>query len=63
VGWEPSSDRGDGLGTLEVQFHSGHVYQYADVPEVEYQALIGASSVGKYLNENIVDRYDVSRHR
>jgi hypothetical protein len=47
VGYEPSSM------TLEVEFNSGAIYQYFDVPEVEYQNLMGAESVGKYLNQNI----------
>jgi hypothetical protein len=43
--------------TLEVEFTNGSVYQYFDVPETEYQALVSASSVGTYLNQNIKARY------
>lgn len=43
--------------TLEVEFNSGSVYQYFDVPEAEYLNLIGAESVGKYLNQNIKGNY------
>lgn len=47
--------------TLEVEFTSGFVYQYFDVPEAEYLNLTGAESVGKYLNENIKSSYRYSR--
>lgn len=43
--------------TLEVEFTNGSVYQYFDVPETEYQALVSASSVGTHLNQNIKARY------
>lgn len=43
--------------TLEVEFTNGSVYQYFDVPETEYRNLLGASSVGTYLNQNIKTSY------
>lgn len=43
--------------TLEVEFTNGSVYQYCDVPVTEYQALLNASSVGTYLNQNIKTSY------
>jgi len=43
--------------TLEIEFTKGTVYQYFDVPEAEYQSLISAESVGKYLNYNIKNNY------
>jgi hypothetical protein len=43
--------------TLEVEFTNGSVYQYFDVPEVEYQNLIGAASIGSCLNQNIKNNY------
>ena len=42
---------------LEVEFKNGRVYQYFNVPINVYNALINASSVGKYLNSNIVGVY------
>jgi len=39
--------------TLEVEFHSGSVYQYFNVPELHYEGLLNASSKGQYLNEHI----------
>lgn len=47
--------------TLEVEFTSGSVYQYFDVPETEHINLVNASSVGKYLNNNIKKNYRYSQ--
>jgi hypothetical protein len=44
-------------GTLEVEFHSGEIYQYLNVPETAYAALMRAPSKGRYLNDHIKDRY------
>jgi len=43
--------------TLHVEFKSGAVYEYYDVPEAEYQGLIDAPSKGSYFHQNIKDRY------
>lgn len=50
-----------GTLTLEVEFTNGTIYLYFDVPEVEYHNLIGAESVGKYLNQNIKNSYRYSK--
>ena len=42
---------------LEIEFKSGEVYQYKDVPIVVYTDLMNASSHGKYFNANIKDVY------
>jgi len=55
IGYDP------GTLTLEVEFTNGAVYHYFDVPEVEYQNLIGAESVGSYLNQNIKSHYRYAR--
>lgn len=39
--------------TLEVEFNSGSIYQYYDVPENVYQEFMRASSKGQFLNANI----------
>lgn len=36
-------------GTLEVEFKNGDVYDYLDVPQERYQALLNAASVGSYF--------------
>jgi len=42
---------------LEIEFNSGMVYQYLNVPENEYEGLMNAASKGRYLNRNIKGRY------
>lgn len=42
---------------LEVEFTSGDIYQYFNVPEHLYRGLMGASSKGQFLNENIKYSY------
>jgi hypothetical protein len=54
VGWEEE--------TLEVEFVSGHVYLYHEVPEGEYQALLGADSIGRALS-SLRDKYTSTRLR
>lgn len=44
-------------GTLEVEFNSGGIYQYFNVPEAVYSALMHASSKGAYVNDYIKDQY------
>lgn len=48
---------------LEIEFNSGGVYQYYDVPHRIHQELMNASSHGKYFHSNIKDnfRYDQIR--
>jgi hypothetical protein len=44
-------------GWLEIEFkEGGEVYRYFGVPEEEYQALIGADSRGKHLNQQFKER-------
>ena len=38
---------------LEVEFHSGGVYQYFGVPIFVYHDLCNAASKGKYFNEHV----------
>lgn len=47
--------------TLEVEFLSGSVYQYYNVPENMYDQLIKASSKGRFLHIYIKDAYPYSR--
>jgi len=46
---------------LELQFHSGAVYQYGLVPRSVYRDLLGAPSKGGYFNQNIRGRYPYQR--
>lgn len=57
VGYERST------AVLEIEFHSGGIYQYRGVPEGEYLSLIRAGSVGSYFHAHIRDRYPFTRVR
>ncbi len=46
---------------LEIEFNSGGVYQYFNVPASVYQALISASSHGTYFHAYIKNHYRYSR--
>jgi hypothetical protein len=60
VGWEASEDDPK-VGTLEVEFNDGAVYQYNDVPEGKFHALREAGSVGGYLRSAIKGAYSYSK--
>lgn len=47
--------------TLEIEFLNGGVYQYFDVPKHVYDDLMGASSHGQYLAQNIKGHYRYSK--
>jgi hypothetical protein len=42
---------------LQVEFSSRAVYLYFGVPATVHQALLGASSKGRYFNQNIRGRF------
>ena len=43
-------------GTIAVEFHSGSVHEYPDFTRDDFDALIGAESVGKHFHANIRNR-------
>jgi len=47
--------------TLEVEFLSGAIYQYFNVPENMYQQLLSEPSKGRFLNAYIKPLYPFSR--
>lgn len=47
VGYEDTSE------TLEVEFKNGNIYQYYNVPQVMFETLMQAPSVGAFFNANI----------
>jgi hypothetical protein len=53
IGWED--------GVLEVEFNSGHLYEYADVPEALYQEALGADSVGKFVSSKVIGSFQSKR--
>ncbi len=42
---------------LVIQFKDGSAYEYYEVPQYEYDGLIGAESHGKYAHQNIYKKY------
>ncbi len=48
-------------GQLMVQFSSGSVYAYSDVPEQVYQDFLDASSKGKFFAEHIKGKYETEK--
>ena len=51
VGYDPLTQ------TLEMEFKDGAVWQYLNVPELEYTRLIGSSSLGSYARDLIIGQY------
>jgi hypothetical protein len=49
--------------TLELEFNSGHVWQYFEVPEKVYRQLMASSSHGGYARDLIIDVYRDRRIR
>lgn len=47
--------------TLHIRFNSGGLYAYYNVPASIYNALMSASSHGKYFHANIKGRYGDTR--
>jgi len=45
------------IKTLEIEFNSGGVYQYFDVPENVHSELMSAPSKGKYFHKFIKNVY------
>ena len=54
VGYEPASE------TLEVEFRHG-VYQYYNVPQIVYEQLMHAPSIGSFFSTNIRNAFAYSR--
>ena len=46
---------------LEIEFHSGGIYQYFNVPESIYNGILSASSHGSYFHRYIKDKYQWSK--
>ncbi len=46
---------------LEIEFTSGAIYQYLEVPATVFEELMGAESKGRYFNHEIRDDYTALR--
>ena len=47
----------DAMKNLEIEFHSGLVYQYSGVPTKVHDDLMNSTSVGKFFSEKIRNRF------
>ncbi|MGH8446487.1 MAG: KTSC domain-containing protein [Solimonas sp.] len=47
--------------TLEIEFTSGTLYQYAKVPAEKHTGLMAAESVGRYFGTEIRGKYDATK--
>lgn len=47
--------------TLQVEFNSGSVYQYASVEQETWESLQTADSTGKFFNREIKGKYECDR--
>lgn len=48
----------EGSQTLEIEFHTGAIYQYYSVPKSLYEDFIRASSHGSFFHIHIKGRYN-----
>lgn len=48
-------------GILEIEFHSGSVYQYLDVESAVWIGLVFAESKGKYFHNHIKGKFEYAR--
>ncbi len=55
VGYDPATE------TLEIEFLSGAIYQYYNVPQNMYDQLMAEGSKGRFLNTYIKNAYPYSR--
>lgn len=55
IGYEEASQ------TLEVEFKSGLIYQYYNVPAVVYEQLLTAESAGTFINTQVKPNFPFSR--
>ncbi|HEV7680797.1 MAG TPA: KTSC domain-containing protein [Pyrinomonadaceae bacterium] len=46
---------------LDVVFRTGETYRYKDVPLAEYRKLMEAESIGRYMQQHIIDHYETLR--
>ncbi|MDP2629667.1 MAG: KTSC domain-containing protein [Candidatus Harrisonbacteria bacterium] len=57
IGYDPETR------ILEVEFHSGRIYQYANIGENVHHELMKSDSKGSYFNTHIRDQYQNTKVR
>jgi hypothetical protein len=48
-------------GVMRIQFRSGDVYDYYDVPNGTFQELVSSPSPGAYFRQNVKGTYEFTR--
>jgi KTSC domain len=51
VGYDPERHR------LQIEFRTGHVYEYQDVPSSVYRELLDAPSAGRFFTSSVRNRF------
>ena len=51
----------DNLKNMEIEFHSGLIYQYSGVPSKVYADLMSSAAVGKFFSDKVRNRSGPSR--
>jgi lysyl-tRNA synthetase class 2 len=51
VGYDPRAH------ALEIEFRTGRVYRYSQVPAAAYRLLLQAPSIGEFVNKQIKPRF------
>jgi hypothetical protein len=46
---------------LEIEFRSGEIWQYLDVPESVYLAMLISKSIGKFFQDHIKNKFPERR--
>jgi len=60
VGWIPS-EINPALGTMQVLFSNGGLYEYLDMEHSDFQTMVESPSSGKFLNERIKSKHKFRR--
>jgi hypothetical protein len=55
TGYNPETE------TLYVQFISGTIYEYYNVPQIVYDEMLSAPSMGNYLTTKVAKAYNYSK--
>jgi len=51
----------DSKKILEIEFHTGRVYQYSGVPPKVYADLMHSAEIGKYFSEKVRPRFQTKQ--
>ena len=57
IGFEIASN------VLEIEFHSGGIYQYRNVPQNIYDSFLRSASKGSFFDQYIKDKYPTKKIR